>query len=672
MTKPTNEQIFLAANTIRGLAIDAIQAANSGHPGAPMGLADIAAVLWLKYLKIDPTDATWEDRDRFVLSGGHGSMLLYSLLHLAGYPVSLDDLKQFRQLDSLTPGHPERGHTPGVEITTGPLGQGLASAVGMAVAERMAAARFNVEGQPDVVDHRTWVFCGDGDLEEGVSHEACSLAGHLQLDKLVVFYDNNHITIEGGTDLSVSDDVKLRFKAYNWHVLEINGHDPDQIDKAIRKAMKLTGHPVLIVCNTHIGQGSPNKHDTAEAHGAPLGVEEVALTKQTLGLPVDQPFYVPEEVYALFAERKSKGRSAHNKWKRAFREWQKAVPEKAELWKQCYEDVIPENIADILPSFDPDKPVATRNASGTVLNALAKVLPQLVGGSADLAPSNKTYLKEMGDIAAGAFGGRNFHFGIRELAMSCMMNGIAAHGGFRVFGGTFFVFSDYCRPAIRLACQMRLPVIYVFSHDSFYVGEDGPTHEPVEQLAALRCIPGLTVIRPADPTETAAAWVAALKNKKGPTAILLTRQNMKVIERAHAPSASNLEKGAYILWQSNDVANTPDLLMIASGSEVELALEAAQKITDKIVRVISMPSWELFAKQNQGYRDRVIDVNCSRRLVIEAGTSFGWEKFLIGCRASATITLDTYGASGPYKKLAEKFGFTVENVIAKARELFKR
>lgn len=672
MIKANDDVISLAANTIRGLAIDGVQAANSGHPGAPMGLADIAAVLWLKYLKVDPTSPKWEDRDRFVLSGGHGSMLLYALLHLMGYGVSLDDLKNFRQVGSLTAGHPEFGHTPGVDITTGPLGQGLAAAVGMAAAERMLAARFNVEGQLPLVDHRTWVFCGDGDMEEGVSHEACSLAGNLQLDKLVVFYDSNRITIEGSTDLSMRDDPKLRFKAYDWHVLEIDGHDFEQIDKAIKKAMKLTGKPVLIICHTHIGQGSPNKHDTADAHGAPLGEEEVALTKQAIGLPADQTFYVPEEVRAAFAERAAKGKRIANKWRRYLKEWQTANPALAAQWNACQNDVIPENIYELLPAFDPAKSVATRAASGTVLNALAKSLPQLVGGSADLAPSNKTYLKEMGDIAAGKFEGRNFHFGIRELGMSCVMNGIAAHGGFRIFGGTFFVFSDYCRPALRLACMMKLPVIFVFSHDSFYVGEDGPTHEPVEQLASLRCMPNLTVIRPAEATETGAAWVAALKNKKGPTAILLTRQGLPVIDREHSPSAANLEKGAYILWQSRDVASTPDLIMIASGSEVSLALEAARMMPDKNVRVVSMPSWELFAKQNQGYRDRVIDVNCNRRMVIEAGSSFGWEKFLANCRATAFVTLDHFGESGPYKKLAEKFGFTPEYVVAKARELFRR
>ena len=663
--KLTNETFTLAANTIRCLAMDGVQAAKSGHPGAPMGLADIAAVLWLKYLRHDPADSKWPDRDRFVLSGGHGSMLLYSLLHLSGYNLPLEELKRFRQLGSLTPGHPEYGHTDGVETTTGPLGQGIANAIGMAIAERMAAARFNTPGSDPVVDHRTWIFCGDGDLEEGISHEACSLAGHLKTDKLVLFYDSNGITIEGHTDLALSDDPKKRFQAYNWHVLEIDGHDYDQIDRAIRKAMKLTGKPVLIICKTHIGKGSPNKQDSHEAHGAPLGEEEVKLTKRALGFPEDQFFYVPQDVYTVFQERASKMKRAHGKWKRVFKEWAGANPDKAALWKTMREDFLPADIETRLPAFDPAKPVATRSASGIVLNALAKELPQLVGGSADLAPSNMTWLKEMGEIKPGDFAGRNFHFGIRELAMAAIMNGVQVHGGFRIFGGTFFVFSDYCRPAMRLAALMGLPVIYVYTHDSFYVGEDGPTHEPVEQIAALRCMPNVTVIRPADPTETSAAWVAALKNKKGPTALLLTRQNMKVIDRTQYPAAANLEKGAYTLWQNGE--GTPDLTIIATGSEVEIALDAAKQLADKNVRVVSMPCRELFEKQNKTYRDRIIDPDCKRRLVVEAGTPFGWDRYA-GSKG-ILITLDTFGASGAYKDLAKHFGFTTENVLAKAREL---
>jgi len=666
--KLNNEALPMAANTIRGLAMDGIQAANSGHPGAPMGLADIAAVLWLTHLKHDPSDASWANRDRFILSGGHGSMLIYSLLHLAGYDLPLDELKKFRQTGSLTPGHPERGRTDGVETTTGPLGQGLANGVGMAIAEQMAAARYNTDEAAPLIDHKIWVFCGDGDLEEGISHEACSLAGHLKLKNLVLFYDSNHITIEGSTSLSMSDDAKKRFQAYNWLVLEIDGHDYDQIDRAIRKASKSTDKPVFIICHTTIGKGSPNKGGTAKAHGEPIGVEEIILTKRSLGMPEDKSFYVPEKVYEEFATRAAKLKRIHNKWARQFKVWTKENPEKAEIWKKSANDVIPADIESALPEFESGKAIATRNASGTVLNALAKVLPQLVGGSADLAPSTKTWLNDMGEVLNGDFSGRNIHFGIRELAMAAVMNGMQAYGGFRVFGSTFFVFSDYCRPAMRLGALMGLSNIYVYTHDSFYVGEDGPTHEPVEQLAALRCMPNITVIRPSDPTETGAAWIAALKNKKGPTALLFTRQNMKVIDRKEYPSACNLEKGAYTLWQSG--CGTPDLIIIATGSEVEIALEAAKKIEGRNVRIISMPSWELFELQNKGYRERIIDPDCPRTLVVEAGTSFGWERYT--GRHCAFITLDRFGASGPFNELAEKFGFTAANVLAKANDLLKK
>ncbi|MFA7173916.1 MAG: transketolase [Kiritimatiellia bacterium] len=666
--KLTNETLFLTANTIRCLAIDGIQAANSGHPGAPMGLADIATVLWLEHLNHDPADAAWPNRDRFILSGGHGSMLLYSLLHLAGYGLPLEELKKFRQFGSLTPGHPERGHTVGVETTTGPLGQGIASGVGMAIAEQMAAARYNTDPSLPLVNHKTWIFCGDGDLEEGISHEACSLAGHLKLKNLILFYDSNQITIEGSTDLSVSDDAKKRFQAYNWQVIEIDGHDYGQIDRAIRKASKSTDKPVFILCNTTIGKGSPNKSGTHDVHGAPLGADEVILTKRALGMPEDKSFYIPDEVYEEFKKRATKMKRLHNKWTRQFKDWSKEHPEKAKLWDNCAKDFIPADIESVLPVFAPEKAVATRNASGIVLNALAKALPQLVGGSADLSPSTKTWLNDMGKILNGDFSGRNMHFGIRELAMAGIMNGIQAYGGFRVFGSTFFVFSDNCRPSLRLGALMELPTIYVFTHDSFYVGEDGPTHEPVEQLAALRCMPNVTVIRPADPTETGAAWIAALRNKKGPTALLFTRQDIKVIDRKKYPSASNLEKGAYTLWQSG--WGTPDLIIIATGSEVEIALEAAQSIQEKNVRVVSMPSWELFELQNKSYRERIIDPDCPRTLVVEAGTSFGWERYM--GRHRAFVTLDRFGASGPYKELAEEFGFTVANVLEKANELLRK
>jgi transketolase len=659
------EQIRLAANTIRCLAADGVQAAKSGHPGLPMGMADVAAVLWLKHLRHDPADPAWPDRDRFVLSGGHGSMLLYALLHLSGYDLPLDELRRFRQLDSRTPGHPERGHTPGVETTTGPLGQGLANAVGMALAERMLAARFPGNDRFRPQDHGTYVFCGDGDLMEGISHEACSLAGHLRLDRLILFYDSNRITIEGRTDLAVSDDPRRRFESYGWRVIEIDGHDLDQIDRAIRRARRPSGKPVCIVCRTTIGKGSPNKADTHEVHGAPLGDDEVRLTKRALGFPEDQAFAVPESVRALFTARAASLHRAARAWHRRFAAWQKDDPAAAAAWRAHQEGALPADLDARLPSFEPSKPVATRTASGTVLNALAAAIPALVGGSADLAPSTMTYLKGLGDIGPGSFAGRNFHFGVREHAMAALMNGMALHGGFRVFGATFFVFLDYCRPAVRLACIMKLPVIYVFTHDSFYVGEDGPTHEPVEQLASLRCLPGITVIRPSDPTETAAAWTVALRNARGPTALLLTRQNMAVIDRSRYPAAAALENGAYTLWQRG--SGTPDLLLLASGSEVEVALAAAQSLEGVNVRVVSFPSWELFEAQPQAYRDSVLDPACRRRLAVEAGVSLGWERY-VG-PAGATVTLNVFGSSAPFKDLARRYGFTAENVAARARAL---
>jgi len=657
----------LCVNTIRALAMDAVEAAKSGHPGAPMGLAAAAYVLWTRVLKHNPRNPGWVDRDRFVLSGGHASALLYSLLHLCGYDLPLAELKGFRQWGSKTPGHPEYGHTPGVETTTGPLGQGVANAVGMAIAERHLAARFN-RGSRKIVDHFTFVFCGDGDMMEGISHEACSLAGHLGLDKLVLFYDSNGITIEGHTDLAMSDDPKKRFQAYNWNVLECDGHDYEAIDKAIGKATRMKGKPTLIICRTTIGKGSPNKADTHDVHGAPLGDDEVKATKLALGFPADKFFYVPDEVYTLFNERAEKTKRLCGSWSRKFKAWKKANPELGAQWQAQADDLIPADLEKLLPTFDPTKPVATRSASGLVINALAPALPQLIGGSADLSPSNMTWMKAFGAVKPGDFSGRNFHFGIRELAMAAIMNGVQAHGGFRIFGGTFFVFSDYCRPAMRVGALMGVPTIYVYTHDSFYVGEDGPTHEPVEQLAALRAMPNVTIIRPADPTETGAAWIAALKNKKGPTALLLTRQNMQVLDRAVYPAANNVEKGAYTLWQNGE--GTPELIMIGSGSEVEITLAAAKQITDFNVRVVSMPSWELFEQQSKEYQDSVLDPECCKRMAVEAASSFGWARYVGRC--GVTVTLDTFGASAPFKDLARQFGFTVENVLEKARDLAMR
>lgn len=658
----------LVANTIRGLAMDGVEKAKSGHPGMPMGMADVAAVLWLRFLKHDPADPAWPDRDRFVLSAGHGSMLIYSLLHLAGYDLPMEELQRFRQLDSRTPGHPERGDVPGVETTTGPLGQGLANAVGMAIAERMMAARFNREGH-DVVNHRTFVIAGDGCLMEGISHEACSLAGHLRLGRLIVVYDSNRITIEGSTDLACSDDARRRFEAYGWDVQEIDGHDTGQIDQAIAAALATEDRPHLIIARTHIAHGAPNLHDSHEAHGAPLGAAEVRAAKEQLGLPPDREFFVPDEVRAIFAARREELAAEHARWRQAFQRWRKAHPDAAAQWTAAMTQKLPADLESALPSFDPAKPIATRAASGKTLQALAEKLPWLVGGSADLAPSNNTYLPGKGDIGPGAFAGRNFHFGVREHAMAAVMNGLALHGGFRVYGATFLVFSDYARPSIRLAAMMKLPVIYVFTHDSIFVGEDGPTHQPIEQAAALRAIPGLTVIRPADATETAAAWLAALQNTSGPTALLLSRQAMPVLDRGTLPAAANVARGGYVLWESAP-GSKPDLVLIASGSEVAPALEAGRTLaaeTGRAIRVVNLASWEWFDRQTRVYRNQVIPPACKRRLAVEAGVSMGWAKYtgLTG-RIHA---IDRFGASGPAKAVGEKFSMTTAGILAAARAM---
>jgi len=663
--KLNHDDLALAANTIRGLSMDGVQKAKSGHPGMPMGMADIAAVLWLKHLNHSPADPKWPDRDRFVLSNGHGSMLLYSLLHLSGHDLPVSELESFRQWGSRTPGHPESELTEGVETTTGPLGQGIANAVGMALAERMLAARFNSEAYAPV-DHHTYVFCGDGCLMEGISHEACSLAGHLGLSKLVLFYDDNHITIEGSTDLAYSDDVAKRFQGYNWNVIRIDAHDLDQADKAIRKALKSKEKPTIIIARSHIGKGSPNKVDTAAVHGEPLGDDEVRASKRLLGLPEDRSFTVPERVREVFASRARSLNRKASAWRRAFNSFSKASPDRAAEWNRFLSNEIPADLESAMPKFDPAVPVATRVASGKVIQALARAVPELVGGSADLAPSTRTLIDGVASVSRGAFAGRNLHFGVREHAMCALMNGMALHGGFRVFGATFFVFADYCRPAIRLAALMKLPVIYVFTHDSFYVGEDGPTHEPVEHAAALRCMPGMTVIRPSDATETAAAWVAAMKHREGPVAMLLTRQNLATIDRAKYPAASNLEKGAYVLAQT--APGKPGLVIIASGSEVQLALDAAAALKNEaVVRVVSMPSWELFERQPASYRNEVLPPECRMRLAVEAGVSFGWERY-VGIEGRV-IGLNRFGASAPFKVLAEKFGFTAANVTGVARAM---
>ncbi|MGN0853071.1 MAG: transketolase [Kiritimatiellia bacterium] len=665
--KLTNEQLKLAADTIRCLAADMVEKAQSGHPGVALGLADVAATLWLKFLNVDPKDAAWPNRDRLVFSGGHASALVYALFGLSGMGgLQLNELKTFRQLDSRCAGHPERGVMPGVEVTTGPLGQGIAMGVGLAIAERLQAAKDGEQDGQALNDHRTWVLCGDGDLEEGISHEACSLAGRLALDKLCLVYDSNNITIEGKADLALADDARLRFESYGWKVFECDGHDFDQIDRAFRKALKVTGRPTLIIARTHIGRGAPTKQDTAASHGAPLGAEEVAGLKRNLGFDPEKSFFVPPDVYEWFDDRALACHRMNLRWKKLFKAWKAANPEKAAARETAMANGLPCNLATRLPTFDPDKPVATRAASGAVMNALADAVPHLVGGSADLEPSNKTALKAYGWNGPGDFSGRNFHWGVRELAMSAVVNGLVAHGGFRAFGATFAVFSDYCKPAMRLAALMGLPSIWVFSHDSFYVGEDGPTHEPVEQLAMLRAMPNLLTFRPADANETAACWVAMIKHATGPSCILTSRQNLPVLEGV---SAEKVEKGAYAIWESSPL---PDILLIATGSEVSLCIEAAKRLVDlgRQVRVVSMPCRELFDRQPLAYRESVIPGTCPRRVIVEAGVKFGWEAFAVNPATVRYVTMEGFGASGPYRTLAEHFGFTADDVFEKARELF--
>ena len=656
--KVTNDQLKLVANTIRCLCADIVEKANSGHPGAPMGMADLVSTLWLRHLKVDPKDTAWKNRDRLVFSGGHASSLVYALTHLSGTgDLKMEELQTFRQFGSRCAGHPERGVMPGVEVTTGPLGQGLAMGVGMAIGAKMKK-RTNL----------TWVFCGDGDMEEGISHEAASLAGTLKLGGLKVIYDFNDIQIEGHVTDTNRDDAKKRFEAYGWKVLQIDGHDYDQIQRAFLKASKITDVPVLIIATTVIGKGAPTKAGTHGCHGAPLGAEEVAATKKALGFDPEKSFYVPQEVYDLFAARAAlchRWRNADAKAEKEALKAQGIDPRKVPLEKP---EELKAKLLAALPKFDPAKPVATRAANGTVMNALADVFPNLVGGSADLEGSNKTGLKKYGWISAEDFTGRNFHWGVRELAMAAMVNGLTAYEDFRAFGATFFVFSDYCRPAIRLAAIMELPSIFVFSHDSFYVGEDGPTHEPIEQLAAMRTMPNVTTFRPADATETGYAWVEMLMNTKGPSCIMTTRQNLPILE---GTSAEGVAKGAYVIWQAGE--QTKDtILFLATGSEVSLAIETAKKIWDESqhsVRVVSMPSVERFLAQKCTYREFVVPEYMTKRVIIEAGTRFGWDRFRLDFKTTQFVTKDDFGASGPYKVLAQQFGFTVENVYSAAKKL---
>ena len=658
----------LCITTIRMLAADGVEKANSGHPGMPMGAAPMAYVLWTRFLRHNPHNPKWLDRDRFVLSAGHGSMLLYSLLHLTGYDLSMDALKNFRQWGSKTPGHPEHDLACGIETTTGPLGQGFANGVGMAVSEAYLASRFN---RPDhtIVDHYTFAIVSDGDLMEGVSHEAASLAGHLGLGKLIYLYDDNRISIEGSTDLAFTENRAARFEAYGWQVQQVkDGNDLAAIEQAITSAKAESDRPSLIAVRTHIGYGSPNKQDTAGVHGEPLGAEEIQLTKQNLEWPPEPAFLIPDEVLDNFRQSVEKGKTLESEWQQRFTAYEAAHPELAMEWRRWMEGEMPKDWEERILVFPADaKGMATRAASGNVLNAVAAHLPNLIGGSADLAPSNKTLIKGENSFQARGYGGRNLHFGVREHAMGSIMNGMALHGGLIPYGGTFLVFSDYMRPAIRLAALMQLKVIYVFTHDSIGLGEDGPTHQPIEHLSALRAIPNLTVIRPCDANETAIAWQHALRSQNGPFALVLSRQGLPTLDRTEFAPATGLLKGAYVLRDTEK--KDPDLILIATGSEVSLAVEAFSKLREKsvAVRVVSMPSWELFEMQPEEYRRQVLPADVKARIAIEAGCPQGWHRY-VGERG-AVIGIEHFGASAPYKLIYKNFGLTVDRVVETANRM---
>jgi len=654
----------LAVNTIRTLSMDAVQKANSGHPGMPMGMADVAYVLWSRFLKHNPKNPKWVDRDRFVLSAGHGSMLLYSLLHLSGYELSLDDIKNFRQLNSKTPGHPEFGHTIGVEMTTGPLGQGFATGVGMAIAETFTAARFN-NNKFTPIDHFTYAIVSDGDLMEGISHEAASLAGHLKLGKLIYLYDSNNISIDGSTDLSYTEDPVKRFEAYGWHVSEVDGHDRAAIEQHIKDAQAVSDKPSIVICKTHIGFGSPSKQDSASSHGAPLGAEEIIATKKALGWNPEHHFHVPSEVYESFAARAKELAEVNAEWEANFTNYTKHYPEVAKVFNDDFAGILPDNLADLLPVFEADaKGDATRKASGKVINAIAKAIPSFLGGSADLTGSVNTLIEGEEYYTVGNRAGQNMHYGVREHGMAAAMNGMSLHGGVIPYAGTFLVFADYNRPSIRLAALMEIPVIHVFTHDSIGLGEDGPTHQPVEHLASLRAMPNITVLRPADANETAWAWKAALDNKKGPSLLVLTRQNLPIIARTAENAASNVLKGGYVVKKEEGELN---LILMSTGSELSLAFEAEKLLNaqgNKGVRIVSLPSFELFNKQPKEYKELVLPSKVENRISIEAASTFGWHQY-VGTKGVA-IGLDTFGASAPFEQLYAKFGITSEAIVEAA------
>jgi len=656
----TDDLQLRAINTIRFLSADAVQQANSGHPGLPMGAAPMAFTLWTRHLRHNPRNPKWAGRDRFILSGGHGSMLLYSLLHLTGYDVSLDAIKNFRQFGSITPGHPEYGLTPGVEVTTGPLGQGFGQGVGMAIAATHLAATFNKPGH-EIIQSHIYGIVTDGDLMEGVSSEAASLAGHLQLGRIVYLYDDNHISIDGSTDLAFTEDRAARFEAYKWHVQKVeDGNDVEAIDAAIRAA-KADPRPSLICVRTTIGYGAPKKQGTAKAHGEPLGDEELNAAKENLGWPVEPRFLIPGEVLEFYREAVEKGREREFDWKMKLDAYKQIHPASGAELERRLKGELPKDWDKDLPIFPVDeKGMATRASSGKVLNALSVKLPELIGGSADLTPSNNTKFEEAGDFQKDNPIGRYLRFGVREHAMGAALNGINLFGGLIAYGGTFLIFSDYMKPAIRIAAISEVPSIFVFTHDSIGLGEDGPTHQPIEHLMALRAVPNLTLIRPADANEVADAWKFAITHRTGPTALALTRQNLPTLDGTHRRM---LGKGAYVL---KDFGDNPQLILMASGSEVSLIYGAAEKLFAEGIptRVVSFPSWELFEKQDQAYQESVLPKNITARLSVEAGATLGWERY-----ATSVIGLDHYGASAPYKVIFEKFGFTVENVVAKAKEL---
>ncbi|MFZ6020551.1 MAG: transketolase [Chloroflexota bacterium] len=656
-----------AINTIRFLSADGVQKANSGHPGLPMGAAVLAYVIWTRFLKHHPANPAWPDRDRFILSGGHGSMLLYSLLHLTGYDLPLEELKKFRQWGSRTPGHPEYGLTPGVETTTGPLGQGFANGVGMAIAEAHLAAQFNRPGF-EMINHFIYAIVTDGDLMEGVASEAASLAGHLRLGKLIYLYDDNRISIDGSTDLAFTEDRAKRFEAYGWQVIRnVDGLSIREVESAIRKARR-DPRPSLILCRTHIGYGLPTRQDTAKAHGEPPGEEELRGAKQKLGWPLEPDFYIPEDVLQFFRSALRTGKRAERKWQRLFNAYQQAYPDLAAELKRRLAGQLPDGWDQNLPEFPADpKGMATRAASGKVINALAERLPELIGGSADLTPSNNTWINNSPSFQADNRLGRNFHFGVREHGMGAIVNGMTLHGGVIPYAGTFLVFSDYMRPAVRISALSHIPSIWVYTHDSIGLGEDGPTHQPVEHLATLRAIPNLIVIRPADANEVREAWIAAIRNRHQPTAFALTRQPVPVLDRSTFAPASGLQRGAYVLADLGGAK--PQIILMASGSEVALIVDAGYTLAAEgyNVRLVSFPSWELFEQQDQSYRDEVLPPSIKRRLAVEAGVAQGWHRY-VGDQGRI-ISIERFGASAPYKKIYEEFGLTAANILKEARNL---